>query len=80
MPRLPKPKAGRPAITQYNERIIALMEQGWGIDRIYDQLRKEGANIGRSALHVRMKEIREQDERGQLPPKEDQIHGLAVYA
>jgi hypothetical protein len=37
------------------------MKKGWGLDRIYRQLKTEGADIGRSALHVRMKEIREAD-------------------
>lgn len=73
MSRLPRPKLGRPPITQYNKRIIELMSKGWGLDRIYQQLRREGADIGRSALHVRMKEIREADEAGRPLPEGDLV-------
>ena len=72
MPRLPKPKGGRPTVDQYNARIVQLMAMGWGLDRIYRQLKSEGAQISRSTLHERMKEIREKDERGEpLPGLED---------
>ena len=66
MPRLPRPRTGRPPITQYNRRIVELMMLGWGLDRILAQLNSEGANIKRSALHKRMKEIRDADNAGRL--------------
>lgn len=78
MPRIPKAKTGRPPVTQYNKRIIELMEKGWGIDRILRQLKREGADIGRSTLHERMREIRAADEAGLPLPEGDELLVLAV--
>ncbi len=55
----PESNRGRPKRDEYNKRIVELMRQRYGVDRIRRTLLEEGAKIGRGTIQQRMRELRQ---------------------